>query len=74
MTPTGRIPPGRLRSAVRKHQIELGLTEAQIAKILTAGDREAHNWLTYNTTPCAVVLLEAERWVWDLEHPQREGT
>ncbi len=74
MTPTGRVPPGRLRAAVRRYQRELALTEAQIAQILTAGDREATNWLTYNTTPCAAVLLEAERWVWDLEHPKREGT
>ena len=74
MTPTGRGPPGRLRAAVRRYQRELGLTEAQIAQILTASELEAHNWIKHGTAPCAAVLLEAERWVWDLEHPKREGT
>lgn len=71
MTPTGRVPPGRLRAAVRRHFCELALTRAQLAEILTAGDREAVNWIEHGTAPCAAVLLAAEAWVHGLEHPER---
>ena len=68
----GLVPPGRLRATVRRYKIELALNHAQLAQILGCTEKTAGDWLTYNTTPCASVLLAAERWVWDLNHPKRE--
>ena len=71
MTPTGRIPPGKLRAAVRRHFTELALTHKQLAQALDCPEKIARDWLTYGTAPCAAVLLAAEAWVHGLEHPER---